>query len=446
MSFADFTRYFASQEGDIVANAFASRRALIPWQHRQPLAPEDIPAAWFRLMSGHRMQHGRLAYIHVPFCANHCLFCGFYRNAYTPQEASAYADLVISEIEREAEEPAIRDQPIQAVYVGGGTPSALAAKDLERILRTVRRNLPLAAECEITVEGRIIHFDDEKIAACIDAGVNRISIGVQSFDTAVRRRQGRRAEKDEAIRFLAGIRERKHMALVIDLLYGLPGQTEEIWREDLRISVDLAPDGVDLYGLNLIPGTPLFQAAGAGKFRPFAFPEMAAMYTIGAEFLGANAWSQISNSHWARTPQERNVYNLRIKQGADCLAYGSGAGGSIGRYSYSLAGKLQQYKDEIAAGRKPLAGMSVADDLQPARNHIAAGFEVGRLDLRGLDIPHIPDAGSFFAPLLEQWQTAGLLLVADGTVHLTAAGRFWYGNLIAAFNDIVAATAPTASA
>src|SRR5690606_5646059 len=125
-------------------------------------------------------------------------------------------------------------------YVGGGTPSALSARDLARLLETARQRLPLAADCEITVEGRIIHFDGEKIDACIEAGANRISIGVQSFDTAVRRRQGRRTGKEEAIRFLADIRDRNRVALVVDLLFGLPGQTEDVWREDLRIAADLA--------------------------------------------------------------------------------------------------------------------------------------------------------------------------------------------------------------
>ena len=235
---------------------------------RLPDMSDDIAAIWPRLLADCGSPRQRLAYIHVPFCANHCLFCAFYRNAYTATEAATYAARVVAEIEREADGGGIRHHPIEAVYLGGGTPSALSADDLARILDTVRRRLPLAPDCEITLEGRIIHFDDDKIDTCIAAGVNRISVGVQSFDTAVRRRQGRRASKEEAIRFLEGIRDRNRVALVIDLLYGLPGQTLEVWREDLRIADDLAPDGIDLYGLNLIPGTPLHRAVAAGKLHP----------------------------------------------------------------------------------------------------------------------------------------------------------------------------------
>lgn len=444
MSAVDISRFFANDGRGAIGNAFASRRAVMPWRGRQPVANGDIDTIWRHLMSRQGSSQGRLAYIHVPFCANHCLFCGFYRNAYTAPGATAYADRLIAEIEREAIEPGVRHGAINAVYLGGGTPSALSARDLTRLLDTVRQHLPLAPDCEITLEGRIVHFDDDKIDACISAGVNRISVGVQTFDTMVRRRQGRRASKEEAIRFLTGLRDRNRVALVVDLLYGLPGQTPEIWREDLRIAADIAPDGVDLYGLNLIPGTPLQRAVAAGKLHPTPLQDLGAMYEAGALFFAKAGWRQISNSHWARTPRERNIYNLCIKQGVDCLAYGSGAGGTIGRYGYSVAGDLQRYNAAIAAGYKPLDGMNVSDDLDPVRHRVAAGFEVGRLDLADLALPHIPDVDALFTPLLNQWQRTGLVTLDGNLVQLTIAGRFWYSNLIAAFNDILAGTLPNA--
>lgn len=168
------------------------------------------------------------------------------------------------------------------------------------------------------------------------------------------------------------------------------------------------------------------------------------MYEAGALLFTEAGWRQISNSHWARTPRERNIYNLCIKQGIDCLAYGSGAGGTIGRYGYSVAGDLQRYNTGIAAGRKPLDSMSVSDALDPARHRVAAGFEVGRLDLGDLALPHSADVEALFAPLLNQWQHAGLVTLDGTLVQLTIAGRFWYSNLIAAFNDILASALPNA--
>jgi oxygen-independent coproporphyrinogen-3 oxidase len=390
----------------------------------------------------------RLAYVHVPFCANHCLFCGFYRNAYTPQAATAYTDLLVAEIGREADAPAMQAQAINAVYLGGGTPSALSAEELSRLIATIRRTLPLAPDCEITIEGRIIHFDAEKVDACLEAGANRISIGVQSFDTAVRRRQGRRAGREEAIAFIEALRDRDRAAIVIDLLFGLPGQTEEVWREDLTIAAAIAPDGVDLYGLNLIPGTPLHRAASAGKF-PDAptLADLGGFYRMGADFLDGRGWEQISNSHWRRTPRERNIYNLRIKEGVDCLAYGSGGGGNLGRYSYAVAPELQTYAEGVRAGRKPIEGMRVSDSFQPLRNVITSGIEKGRLDMSAIAaLAPVGDVAGRLAPLLRQWREAGLVELAGDVVTLTTAGRFWYSNLIFAFDAILCPAPPAPAA
>ncbi len=302
----------------------------MPFRGKNRVEASLVPSRWAEMLktsAAKPSRGGRLAYVHIPFCANHCLFCGFYRNAYTPPAVGEYVDLVIRDIEREAEYAAATSEEITAIYLGGGTPSALTATELSRLLLTLRRRLPVAEDCEITVEGRIIHFDDEKVVACLEAGANRFSIGVQSFDTEVRRRQGRRASREDAIAFLEGLKRHDGAAVVIDLMYGLPGQTLEVWQRDLATAAAIAPDGIDLYGLNLIPGTPLFSAIQAGKFATApSLADLGRYYRIGSDFLNERSWRQVSNNHWARTSLERNRYNRMIKEGADCLAYGSGAG------------------------------------------------------------------------------------------------------------------------
>lgn len=434
----DIGRHFAKIDVDPLRGAFPSRRAVMPFRGKTRIAAEEAPERWRALMASASPPRKRLAYLHIPFCANHCLFCGFYRNAYTAPRGADYVEMVLAEIAGEAGTPAIAGNPVHAVYFGGGTPSALSADELSRLLRSVRSNLPLAPDCEITVEGRIIHFDPEKIDACLEAGANRFSIGVQSFDTEVRRRQGRRSTKQEAIRFLEDLRARDRAAVVIDLIYGLPGQSLDIWRRDLETAAALEPDGIDLYGLNVIPGTPLFTAIEAGKFpAALRLDDLGPYYEAGAAFFRRHNWRQVSNNHWARTTRERNLYNLLIKDGADCLAYGSGAGGSIGSSSYALTGDLGLYAAHIRSGAKPIGMMLESDGLDVLRNRVTAGFEVGQLDLAGLDSAASTPVTPLVAPLLAQWQKAGLLTFDDGVVELKVAGRFWYGNLISAFHDIL---------
>ena len=443
MANADFSRFHAAIGADPMATAFASQGPMRPMRSAHPVPEDTAEAVWQDLVDRPGMGRPRIAYLHVPFCANHCLFCGFYRNAFRPEDGAAYTDRLAEEIARDGATVAVGSAPIEAVYFGGGTPSALSADELARLIHAVRTHLPLAPDCEITIEGRIIHFDPAKIDACLDAGANRISIGVQSFDTEVRRRQGRRSSKEEAVAFLEAIRDRDRAALVIDLMFGLPGQTEAVWLEDLKTATDLAPDGLDLYRLGIIPGTPLHRAVAAGKFPDrIGLSEQARMYQQGIDHLDRLGWSQIGNKHWARTPRERNIYNFRIKEGVDCLAFGSGAGGTLSRHHYGVSGDLDTYQAAVSAGRKPVVGLRVADDLQPARDVVTAGLEVGRLDLAEVKVDHLDDLAATIAPLVDQWQEADLLSWDGRTIDLRPAGRFWYANLITAIDTIIAETRP----
>jgi len=432
MEASELGEHSARLDGDPIRDAFVRRAPLVPWRGRRPVPASDLAGAWQRLIASPPRRRKRVAYVNVPFCANHCLFCGFYRGPAQPARVAGYASLAIAEIEREADAAGIAEAPVHAVYLGGGTPSALPADGLRRLLRSLRSALPLAPDCEITVEGRWLGFDADKVDACLDAGANRFSIGVQSFDTASRRSQGRRASRDELLRFLAGLLERDRAAVVVDLLLGLPGQTAESWREDLRICIDLGLDGVDLYPLNVLPGTPLATAIAAGRSgATLPLPEQGARYREAARLLEEADWRQISNSHWARTTRERNLYNLLIKQGADCLAYGAGAGGSLADHAYALEPDVESYGALVRAGRKPLRAIREPDASERVHQRLVAGLEVGRLDCSELP----PEALRRIEPLLGQWQRAGLLEGARARRRLTIAGRFWAPNLARGLHD-----------
>lgn len=444
MTNATLEVHFARRGIDPLREAFAARKAVLPWRNKRPLSSVEVAEVSAALHRTPSAWDSRLAYVHVPFCANHCLFCGFYQNAHTDKEAAGYVELLVQEFGQADHASQPGAQPIEALYLGGGTPSALSGKELEAILGAARKFLPLSSDCEITLEGRSIHFDDDKLSACLASGVNRVSIGVQSFNTEIRRRQGRKSSREQIIRFLQGLRARENTAMVIDLMYGLPDQTRDLWREDVLTAIALAPDGIDIYGLNLIPGTPLHKAVGMGKFPATAqLHELGEMYLIGAGLLLGAGWEQVSNSHWRRTSRERNRYNLRIKQGVDCLAFGAGAGGSAGSYSYANHRDLQSYGQAVGTGSKPISAIFMADALYRLRHEAAAGFEVGRLDLAALSCQLPEQVGRCLYTLARQWEAAGLLALDGDTLFLTPAGRFWYSNLIFAFDAVLSGSLTT---
>lgn len=149
--------------------------------------------------------------------------------------------------------------------MGGGTPTALQADDLRRILKEVRAVLPLANDCEITVEGRLSNFGPDKMEACFEGGANRFSLGVQSFDTEIRQAMGRVSDRDTLIRQLQLLQSYDQAAVIVDLIYGFPMQTMERWLADIATAQSLKLDGADCYQLNVYRNTPLAKAIESGR-------------------------------------------------------------------------------------------------------------------------------------------------------------------------------------
>ncbi|WP_201239619.1 heme anaerobic degradation radical SAM methyltransferase ChuW/HutW [Rhodothalassium salexigens] len=417
------------------------RRASTHWFARRPEPVDDAEARFAELLAMPRTGK-TVAYLHIPFCANHCLFCGFYRHSARGDFSARYTASLVADLALHADRPAIASGPVHAVYLGGGTPTALTARDLFTLIQAVRCHLPLAPDCEITVEGRIHGFDDEKVIACLDAGANRFSIGVQSFDTALRQRLGRKADRARAERFMADLVAHDRAAVVCDLIYGLPGQTLETWLDDVQTVADLGLDGVDLYALTRIPDSPLDKSIAKGALPPAAdLGQQAERYAAGRALLDASGWRQLSQAHWARTPRERNLYNHLIKAQATGLAFGAGAGGGLAGHRYAVEADVDAYAAAIAQGTKPLSFLFRPMAGADWRGAIAATLETGRIAPARIARLAGPDRGerltAALAPLLDHWQAARLIAPAPGGYALTAAGWFWQTNLIAGLQQIM---------
>lgn len=366
-----------------------------------------------------------LAYLHIPFCANHCVFCGFYRNSWKDSQSSVYTDKIIEEMAAEAEVRTGKGK-IRAVYFGGGTPTALLTEDLVRLIRACYQYLPLAEDCEFTIEGRMSHFDLEKAQACLEAGANRISIGVQTFNTAIRRRLGRKHSGDEAFEYLAKLCE-LDAVIVADLMFGLPNQTDEVWQNDIARATELPLSGLDTYAFNLYPMLPINRMIEKGAFpTPPSFDIQADQYAYTVETLLEKGWEQVSNSHFAYPGRgERNRYNTLIKSDISCLAFGSGAGGNFGGFSYQVQGDLESYL-ATPKGEKNIAFMSGHSPNKALLSKVQHDIETGRLN------PSLFDGNKAAQKLIAQWQEMQLFKEpdSDGLIRLNTSGRYWSPTLI----------------
>ena len=404
--------------------AFPERQALMPVWGGVPMPRPQWQNIWKKKLP-HATDVDALAYLHIPFCANHCVFCGFYRNAWKDSQSSVYTDKIIEEMAAEAEVRKGKGK-IRAVYFGGGTPTALLTEDLVRLIRACYQYLPLAEDCEFTIEGRMSHFDLEKAQACLEAGANRISIGVQTFNTAIRRRLGRKHSGDEAFEYLAKLCE-LDAVIVADLMFGLPNQTDEVWQNDIARAAELPLSGLDTYAFNLYPMLPINRMIKKGAFpTPPSFDIQADQYAYTVETLLEKGWEQVSNSHFAYPGRgERNRYNTLIKSDISCLAFGSGAGGNFGGFSYQVQGDLESYL-ATPKGEKNIAFMSGHSPNKALLSKVQHDIETGRLN------PSLFDGNKAAQKLIAQWQEMQLFKEpdSDGLIRLNTSGRYWSPTLI----------------
>jgi len=424
-------KFLANETDNPLHYAFDRKRVVHPGVKGHPVDPKNIQEVWKQAMSKQAEKERRVAYFHIPFCETYCLFCGFYQNAYNPREEERYINSLIRELEMVADAPAIKTHPFHAVYLGGGTPTSLSATNLLRLLKAINNALPLANDCEITVEGRIHHFSDEKLFACLEGGANRLSLGVQSFNTLVRRKMGRVHPEEEIIERLKYINGLDQAVIVIDLIYGLPYQSMEVWEKDVKQYIDLGIDGVDLYQLNIYKGGRLEQAEKEGLIPPPAqIPMQADMFARGVDIMKQARYIRLSMSHWAKTTRERNIYNILARGGRVCVPFGSGAGGWLQGYFFYQDNKLEGYYHRVERGEKPIALCMKWPEYNDLFRDIVGEIDwKGTCNLRATGEVYGLDLERIFSPLLEQWERVGLIKMDNGWMDLTLAGEFWHVNV-----------------
>jgi Coproporphyrinogen III oxidase and related Fe-S oxidoreductases len=430
MHLTDMRHFFANETEDPLHDAFDYKMTVHAMPKGEPVKHETLQKSWNKIMDNEKGLPLRTLYIHIPFCETHCRFCGFYQNPYRSDLAEKYVSALIQEMELTAKEPFVRYRPFQSVYFGGGTPTALSSTSLARLVSTVNNLFPLSSDCEITLEGRTYNFTHEKIEAAVTSGINRISLGVQSFDTKIRKSLGRKETKEKVIETLGYLKNSGQAAVIIDLIYGLPGQSLEIWKNDIKTFLSLEIDGCDLYQLNIFRGGPLEKAVEKDFLpKPATLKEQADYYALGVELMEAAHYRRLSMPHWARTTRERSLYNLFSMGRSECVPLGSGAGGWIRDYFFFVEGDLNVYFKTIEAGQKPFSFGMKRPKKDLLYRDISYQMELGYCDLKEISSLYHLDLLNVLQPVLSQWENVGLIDSSDGCIYLTRAGEFWTVNL-----------------
>ncbi|TXZ03599.1 heme anaerobic degradation radical SAM methyltransferase ChuW/HutW [Vibrio cholerae] len=371
-------------------------------------------------------QQVRCLYIHVPFCRVRCTFCNFFQNAASRQLVDAYFAALLEEIKQKSALPWTQTGVFHAVYIGGGTPTELSPDQIRQLGTAIRESFPLTPDCEITLEGRIHRFSDEMFENALEGGFNRFSFGVQSFNTQVRRRAKRLDDREVVMERIASLAATQQAPIVIDLLYGLPYQTAQVFEQDLQDFMQTGAQGVDLYQLVVGGSAPMLNLVEKGKLLPPATtPDKATLYQIGVEFMAKHHLRPLSVNHWTRDNRERSLYNSLAKTYAEVLPIGCGAGGNMGGYSLMQHRQLDTYLDAMKNGQPLVAMMARQHEYEPLFAALKAGFDSGVIAKQRLPKFYHHQTFDWLKPLFLRWQQIGLVEVEQDYLTLTTAGRFW---------------------
>ena len=377
-----------------------------------------------------------LLYVHIPFCRNLCFFCGFYRHvaAEDTQLVADYVERVIAELRRYAQTAYVRRQRVDAVYIGGGTPSLLPPPLIDRLLREIRQQLRVEPGVEFSFEGEVRSLKDpRRLAVLREHGCTRVSFGVQSFDARVRKLSGLMpslAEVDECIR---QVRQFGY-DVNLDLMYGLPGQTHEVWHADVRRAIDLGCANVDMYDTVLYPHTTLFSMRHKLKGE---LPDEAQRLQMAAEGMDAferAGYQQETVEDFALPGKAYRMKRLVYGGGdgrSEIIALGAAAVGQLGGFAYR-----NLPPDEYQAWREDDRELPV-QLMQPMgpEDYLkrALVFFPKLLGLRRADMS--PENLEAYGEVLDSMKARGLVEESEGCLKPTRAGLLWTDNMAMEFLD-----------
>ncbi len=285
-------------------------------------------------------------YIHIPFCKSKCIYCDFY----SLPRAEDRMDRYVSALCRQLAEIAQRTtaHTVDSVYLGGGTPSYLGEKRLRRILKTVKKHYHLSRDAEITLEANPDSAGDWRALRSLRrAGMNRLSLGVQSADDGLLRTLGRPHTFAQAEEAAAAARRARIRNLSLDLIYGLPGQDLAGWKDTLERAAALEPEHLSCYGLKVEEGTPLWDMQ-----EKMDLPDddaQADMYLWTVERLGALGYEQYEISNFAR-PGRASRHNMKYWTLCEYAGFGPGAHSDLGDVRYAYLRSLDTYCAGVEAG------------------------------------------------------------------------------------------------
>ena len=379
----------------------------------------------------------RHIYVHIPFCARICPYCAFYKERADPAQATRFCEAVLAELRVAKREKgggaqvraSHRDAPTagvlrpETIFFGGGTPTALTITQLDLLFGGFRAQLDLSALREWTVEANPGNVSERKAKLLRQAGVSRISLGVQSFDDGLLHLLGREHSAAQAEATFHLLRRAGFKNLNLDLMFGLPGQTLGQWEATLRRAVALGPDHISAYCLTYEEDTDFFLRHARGEFRTDAEAD-ADFFVLAGEVLGGAGFAQYEVSNYAR-PGFESVHNRAYWSGQNYLGLGPSAVSTVGLRRWQNVKDYRAYTDRLLRGETASTGDEILTPQMKRTEAVALSLRTSR-GVPAEWVNHRPNE-------VEEFVRLGLMQPEAERYVLTRAGRFLADSVAEAF-------------
>lgn len=365
-------------------------------------------------------------YIHIPFCRSKCDYCDFYSLAGRDDRRDQYQKALLSHIKETA--PLAQDFPVDTIYIGGGTPSYYGAKRLKELLGVIRKLYKVEKDAEVTVECNPDSVDVKSLKILRKAGVNRLSMGMQSANACELERIHRIHTPQQVNEAATAARKAGFTNLSLDLIYGLPGQTMDSWKATVEHALSLIPQHLSCYGLKVEEGTPLAARVAQGEVLPDD-DQQADLYLWTVGRLERAGYPQYEISNFAK-PGFASRHNLRYWLTQPYIGFGPGAHSDFGGRRYSFVRDLDAYIQGV------LQGGDIIDESEiiPKRERCGEYLMLRLRTVQGINEQEYRSTYFMdFAPLqarLEQFRAQGWAEQTDGRWHFTPKGFLLSNQLI----------------
>jgi oxygen-independent coproporphyrinogen-3 oxidase len=374
-------------------------------------------------------------YLHIPFCTSICNYCNFNRGLLDGDLKSRYVDALIEEIRRAAaiEMPDSERCRADTIYFGGGTPSLLDADEVGRLIRACADAFQLAPDAEVTLEANPETVTPDRLGAFRAAGVNRVSFGVQSLRDDELRRLSRVHDANRAREAVREARAAGFDNISLDLMMWLPGQHVHEWLESVNGAIDLAPEHLSLYMLEVYPNAPLKEEMARARWSQAPDDDVALMYEAAMDRVVACGYEQYEISNVAR-PGRMSRHNVKYWSDGEWLGFGCGAHSTVDGVRWKNVSAVAEYVDRVREGRSlavEVRRLTHADRIAEA---LFTGLRLSDgVDERAMQARYDVHLWERYGADLQPYLEAGLLMRQDRRLRLSRRGMLLAHEVLAVF-------------